>query len=290
MSSRRIEDFIKEAKKIAESKRIKIFKPEKAKESELLLFHSKNYIERVKLASATGFGYLDYGDTPAFIGVYEASLIPVGSTLKLLRAIDRNEVNHGFNPLGGLHHAMPGSASGFCVFNDASIAIKMAHEHLKYDRLLYVDIDAHHGDGIYYPFEDQPWLYVVDIHEDGRYLFPGTGRRDEDGRGEAKGTKLNLPLPPGSTDKEFIEVFDLGYELCKRSDAEMIIFQIGADCLAGDPLTHLRYSENAHKYAAEKLHRLAHEMCEGRMLVLGGGGYNPDNVKKAWLAVLQELV
>lgn len=290
MSSGRIEDFIKEAKKIAESKGIKIFKPEKAKESELLLFHSKSYIDRVKLASATGFGYLDYGDTPAFIGVYEASLIPVGSTLKLLRAIDRNEVQHGFNPLGGLHHAMPGSASGFCVFNDASIAIKMAHEYLKYDRLLYVDIDAHHGDGIYYPFEDQPWLYVVDIHEDGRYLFPGTGRRDEDGRGEAKGTKLNLPLPPGSTDKEFIEAFDLGYELCKRSDAEMIIFQIGADCLAGDPLTHLRYSENAHKYAAEKLHRLAHEMCDGRMLVLGGGGYNPDNVKKAWLAVLQELV
>jgi acetoin utilization protein AcuC len=289
MSSSRVQPFLKRAEKIARIRGIRIYRPKHARDSEILLFHSSKYVDRVKLASETGMGYLDYGDTPAFIGVYEASTIPVGSTLSLLEAIDKNEIEHGFNPVGGLHHAMPSSASGFCVFNDAGIAIKMAHEKMSCKRILYVDIDAHHGDGIYYTFEEEPWLYIADIHEDGRYLFPGTGYRDEDGKGEAKGTKLNIPLPPGSDDKDFIKAFDEAFEFCKRSEAEIIFFQAGADGLKGDPLTHLRYSEEAHRYAARKLHLLAHEMCNGRLLVMGGGGYNADNVDRAWTAILEEI-
>src|SRR5579885_3397647 len=195
MSSSRVQPFLKRAEEIARKRGIRIYRPKHARDSEILLFHSYKYLERVKLASETGMGYLDYGDTPAFIGVYEASSIPVGSTLELLEAIDKKEIEHGFNPVGGLHHAMPSSASGFCVFNDAGIAIKMAHEKMSCNKILYVDIDAHHGDGIYYTFEEEPWLYIADIHEDGRFLFPGTGHRDENGKGEAKGTKLNIPLP-----------------------------------------------------------------------------------------------
>ncbi|MEM0118305.1 MAG: hypothetical protein QXV32_07640 [Conexivisphaerales archaeon] len=289
MRSSRVEPFLKAAEDFARQRGLKIYRPKQASEKDILFFHEKSYVERVKLASETGIGYLDYGDTPAFIGIYEASAIPVGSTLTLLNALNKGEIEHGFNPLGGLHHAMPGSASGFCVFNDAAIAIKTAHEKMGCKNVLYIDIDAHHGDGVYYPFEGEEWLYIADIHEDGRYLFPGTGFRDEKGKGDAIGTKLNIPLPPGSGDREFMHAFDEALEFCRKSRADIIFLQAGADGLKGDPLTHLQYSEEVHRYAGRKVHQLAHEMCEGRLLAMGGGGYDPENIKKAWLALLSEI-
>lgn len=263
--------------------------PVAGKERDLLNFHTRAYVDRVKEASLTGAGLLDMGDTPAFEGVYEASLYPVGNTLHGLQMIIEGKVDHFFNPVGGLHHASPDEARGFCVFNDSVIAISRALNDFKLRSVAYVDIDAHHGDGVYYEFEPDPRVIIGDIHEDGRYLYPGTGGDEEEGTGFGAGTKMNVGLPPKAGDAQFFEAFAKVEEFVRRSKPEMIFFQCGADGLAGDPITDLQYTPTVHAYAAMRLHRLAHEMCGGRILAMGGGGYSPENVSVAWSAVVKEL-
>ena len=267
----------------------RLVRPKAATESDLLVFHTQEFIDRVKEASTTGIGMMDEGDTPAFEGMYEASLFPVGNTLNALRMIMKGEVDHFFNPVGGLHHASPSEARGFCVFNDSVIAISRALGEYKLRSVAYVDIDAHHGDGVYYEFEPDPRVIIGDVHEDGRFLYPGTGGEQETGVGFGAGTKMNVGLPPGSGDPQFIEAFDRVEEFLRKWKPEMIFFQCGADGLAGDPITDLRYTPSVHAYAAKKLHRLAHEMCDGRILAMGGGGYDAGNVSAAWSAVVKEL-
>ncbi len=269
--------------------RVSIIPPVIAREEELLLFHTKEYVDFVRSSSETGTGFLDYGDTPSFKGVYEAALFTVGNSLNGGQLIFEGKVDHFFNPVGGLHHARRDRAGGFCVFNDCAIAISRAIDKLGMKRVAYVDIDAHHGDGVYYGFEEDPRVVTGDIHEDGKYLYPGTGSAEEIGKGEAKGTKLNIPLAPGSSDEVFFEAFDKVLGFVKASKPEFIFLQCGADGLKGDPLTHLRYSPKAHAYAAMKLHELSHLICEGRILAMGGGGYNPRNVRDAWMGVVREL-
>ena len=274
---------------VSENENIKVIEPVAASEEDLLTFHSKEFVERVKALSKTGEGYLDYGDTPAFRGVFEASLFPVGSTLMGLQFLLEGKFDHFFNPVGGLHHAFADEARGFCVFNDSSIAITKSINHFKLRSVAYVDIDAHHGDGIFYEFEPDPRVIVGDIHEDGRFLYPGTGSESETGKGFGLGTKLNIPLPPRSGDSEFFKAFDKVEEFVLKARPDLIFFQCGADGLNGDPITHLRYTSEAHAYAARKLHALSHKVCHGRILAMGGGGYNPANVSAAWLAVIREL-
>jgi acetoin utilization protein AcuC len=221
--------------------------------------------------------------------MFEASLYPVGNTLMGLRLIFEGKVDHFFNPVGGLHHAGPSEARGFCVFNDSAIAISKALNDFRLKKIAYVDIDAHHGDGVYYEFEQDPRVVVGDIHEDGRYLYPGTGAETESGIGLGLGTKMNIALPPGSGNAQFFKALDRVEEFVRRSKPEMIFFQCGADGLAGDPITDLRYTAEAHAYASRKLHLLAHEECGGRILAMGGGGYDPANVSAAWSAVVREL-
>ncbi len=269
--------------------RISITKPLAANEKDLLLFHTPEYVDAVKESSLNGTGYLDYGDTPSFKGVYEASLFPVGNTLNGLRKILDRRFDHFFNPVGGLHHARKERAGGFCVFNDAAIVITKAIGAHEMKKVAYVDIDAHHGDGVFYGFEDCKNVIIGDIHEDGRYLYPGTGSADETGIGNAVGTKLNIPLLPGSGDDVFIQSMDKVERFIRNFEPEFIFFQCGADGLEGDPITHLAYSAKAHAYASAKLHSLSHEICEGRLLAMGGGGYNPANVNAAWFAVAEEL-
>ena len=266
-----------------------LVKPRACSEKELLVFHTQDYIDRVKEASKAGVGLLDMGDTPAFEGVYEASLFPVGNTLNGLRMVMERKVDHFFNPIGGLHHSSPSEARGFCVFNDSVIAMSRALGEFKLKSVAYVDIDAHHGDGVYYEFEQDPRVVIGDIHEDGKYLYPGTGMEYEEGKGFAAGTKMNVGLPPGSGDSQFFEAFDRVEEFVRKARPEMIFFQCGADGLAGDPITDLKYTPAVHAYAARKLHELAHDLCDGRILAMGGGGYNPDNVLAAWGAVVEEL-
>lgn len=267
---------------------ILLTEPTLAKESELLSFHTPRYLDFVRESSRRGSGYLDQGDTPAFKGVFEAARASVGATLKGLRMILQGEVDHAFNPIGGLHHAHKDRAAGFCVFNDVAIAIVEALE-AGFRRILYVDIDAHHGDGVFYGFYDNPSVYVVDIHEDGRYLFPGTGFSHEQGSGEAAGCKKNIVLPKGAGDTEFKEAFEEVERFANMARPQLIIFQCGADGLEGDPITHLRYSSDSHRLATRSLHDIAHRFSGGKILALGGGGYDPHNVSSAWTEVVLSL-
>lgn len=158
-------------------------------------------------------------------------------------------------------------------------------------RILYVDIDAHHGDGVYYEFEKDSSVFIADIHEDGHYLYPGTGNETEIGSGNAIGTKINLPLKPNSIDKDFIDAFKKVENFIKNAAKfELIILQCGADGIGGDPLTHLQYSPKAHAYAADKLHQLSHEYCNEKIIALGGGGYNQTNIADGWTEVVKSFI
>ena len=187
-------------------------------------------------------------------------------------------------------HASRGHAAGFCVFNDCGVAAEVLRSRFGLKRVAYVDIDAHHGDGVFYSFEDDPYLLFADIHEDGRYLYPGTGAASETGVGAAKGTKLNLPLPPGADDAEFHRAWARIETYLEESQPEFILFQCGADSLEGDPITHLRLSEEAHAHAATRLCALANRSAQGRLLAMGGGGYNRRNLARAWTRVVRSMV
>jgi acetoin utilization protein AcuC len=273
---------------------IQIERPEITQEETLLRFHDKEYVDLVKKSSKLGMGLLDLGDTPAFRGVFEASSYVVGTSLKALELVMGQKTRgtlHAFNPIGGLHHAKRGSAGGFCVFNDIGIVSVIAREKYGINKIAYVDIDAHHGDGVYYEFENDPMFYIADIHEDGHYLYPGTGAELENGLGEARGTKLNIPLRPNSDDNDFFHAFKRIEEFIDNiAKPELIIFQCGADSIKGDPLTHLRFSAKAHRFASGVLHRLSHEHSDGRIIALGGGGYNPANIADAWTQVIKSLI
>jgi len=290
MNSSRTELFAKAVGRLTrEGDNPILVRPVQADEDDLLLFHTREYVEFVRQSSKAGTGNLDYGDTPSFKGVFEASLYPVGNTLNGLRLILDGKIDHFFNPVGGLHHARSDRAGGFCVFNDAAIAVSELLERKRMKTVAYVDIDAHHGDGVFYGFESDPRVIVGDIHEDGRYLYPGTGNSTETGSKMAEGTKLNIPMPLWAADADFVKAFDRIEDFVRGFKPEFILFQCGADCLGGDPITQLSYTSTVHAYAARKLHKMAHEVCEGRILAMGGGGYDPLNVMEAWTAVMNEL-
>ena len=270
-------------------KRVAVLEPRAATADELRSFHSSEYLEFVRERSALGAGLLDAGDTPAFKGVYEAAAGVVGATLSCMEAIMADRCRRAFVPIAGLHHAARDHAAGFCVFNDCGVAI----EQLKaagVKRVAYVDIDAHHGDGVFYAFEDDPALVFADLHEDGRFLYPGTGAASETGRGAAAGMKLNVPLLPGADDAVFANVWPQVLAHLERFEPEFIILQCGADSIEGDPITHLRFSPGTHGRAARDLARLADSLGHGRVLALGGGGYNRANLAQAWSAVVENLL
>ena len=281
--------FMRELERSARWPRIERRAARTATREELEYFHTPAYIDRVIAASRTGHGLLDAGDTPAFPGVYEAAASVVGGTLVALASIFEGPIPRAFIPIAGLHHAGRDHAAGFCVFNDCGVAIEAARRRHGLERVAYVDIDAHHGDGVFYGFEEDPHLAYADMHEDGRYLYPGTGNRDETGRGAAAGTKLNLPMPPGAGDAEFKITFEEVEAYVDAHRPELILLQCGADSLAGDPITHLAYTEAAHAHAAERLRALAVRHCKGRLLAMGGGGYDRRNLARAWTRVIEAL-
>ncbi len=260
-----------------------------ATREELQYFHTPAYVQRVVAASRAGQGFLDAGDTPAFPGVFEAAAHVVGGALEALEGIMTGPLRRAFMPIGGLHHAGRGHAAGFCVFNDCGVVIEAARRRYGLERVAYVDIDAHHGDGVFYGFEEDPHVAFADVHEDGRTLYPGSGDRSETGRGPAAGTKLNLPLPAGAGDAEFLAAFAEVEAYVDARRPQLILLQCGADSLAGDPITHLAYTEAAHAHAAARLRVLAERHGEGRLLAMGGGGYNRRNLARAWTRVVEAL-
>jgi acetoin utilization protein AcuC len=282
--------FLREFEARGFHRRAQLIEPRDATDDELRSFHTPEFLALVRERSVTGQGFLDGGDTPAFRGVYEAAACVVGATLNATTAIMMGEARRGFVPIGGLHHAARAHAAGFCVFNDVGVAIEQLRRKHGLKRIAYADIDAHHGDGVFYAFEDDADVIFADIHEDGRYLYPGTGRSEETGKGEAAGTKLNLPVPPGADDATFEAVWPRVMAHLERFDPEFIILQCGADSLEGDPITHLRYSPAAHGRAARDLVALAERLGHGRVLALGGGGYNRTNLAQAWNAVVASFL
>ncbi|MFQ5907417.1 MAG: acetoin utilization protein AcuC [Thermoplasmata archaeon] len=264
-----------------------------ASEAHLLLAHAPEYLEVVQQAgenpATAGMRYLDYGlgsaDNPIFPRMYEAAALPTGGTLAAVDAVRRGEAHNAFNLGGGFHHAHRARASGFCIFNDLSVAI----HHLLQEgvsRILYLDVDAHHGDGVQYAFYEDPRVLTISLHEDGRYLFPGTGSIDEVGEGEGEGYSVNVPLPPRTGDEAYLDAFRAVVPpLVEAFAPDLILNQFGIDTYVTDPLTHLGLGTSAHRAIAQEARALADRVCGGRWVVTGGGGYEPSAVARAWALV-----
>ena len=263
--------------------------PASASRAEIERFHDRDYVEAVKAASQAGVGMLD-PDTPAVKGIYDAAASVVGTGLAALEQLMQGHHKRAFIPIGGLHHAYRDRAAGFCVFNDCGVLIETLREVYGIQRVAYVDIDAHHGDGVFYSFEYDPNVFIVDVHEDGRHLYPGSGSSEETGKGEAEGTKLNIPMPMYADDEKFLAIWPEAENFLAQKKPEVILLQCGADSLKGDPITHLHYSEATHAHVTRRLCTLADQYSQGRLLALGGGGYNLDNLATAWTAVVSEMV
>jgi acetoin utilization protein AcuC len=230
------------------------------------------------------------GDTPAFKGCYEATSLVVGASIVATDAVMSGGLSHAFNPSGGLHHAHPERASGFCIFNDPAVVIAYLKSRYKLKRIVYLDIDAHHGDGVMYGYYDDPAVLDIDFHESGNFLFPGTGFPDELGKGEARGLKLNIPLPPSTGDEAYLDAFEqIVPDALKKFRPEIILVQCGADGHIDDRLAHLRLTTKVYTEVISQMHDLAHDLCNGRLLLFGGGGYTLANVPRVWTVAFSTL-
>jgi acetoin utilization protein AcuC len=242
-------------------------------------FHHRKYVDRVAAVDATEPPpLLDAGDTPGFPGCFAAaSRIVEGGSRALDLAIEH--ASPAFHPAGGLHHAHPDRASGFCIFNDVAIAVDRAAR--GFSRVAYVDVDAHHGDGVMYGFYDSGRVLDIDFHQDGRTLFPGTGFPSETGRGDGAGLKVNVPLPPRSGDEALLPLFrTLVPSLLRSYRPDVIILQHGVDGHVGDGLAQLQYTPEAYAEIDRTILALAREVAHGRLVVTGGGGYRAASVSR----------
>lgn len=263
--------------------------PAPATDEELALFHESEFIQAVKeagrgapLLSHRIFG-LGTHDNPVFAGMHEAAAARAGGSLQAVRAVMRGERAHAANFGGGLHHALPRRASGFCIYNDIGVAIAWLRK--EYDaRVAYIDLDVHHGDGVQWGFYDDPQVLTFSIHESGRHLFPGTGELDEIGEGRARGTSVNIPLEPGTDGDNWLACLETALpDILAAFRPDILITQHGCDTHRLDPLAHLNVDVQALEEAARLCRRLAHEICGGRWVALGGGGYAAwEVVPRAW--------
>ncbi|MBV9291483.1 MAG: acetoin utilization protein AcuC [Frankiales bacterium] len=266
-----------------------------ATDDELLLVHSPDYLDAVRRAGETGKVDVAHGlgtpDDPIFPGMHEATSAVVAATLAAARAVRSGSHLHAVNVAGGLHHAMATSASGFCIYNDPAIAIAWLLAD-GVERIAYVDIDVHHGDGVQAAFWDDPRVLTISVHESGRTLFPGTGFADEIGGPAAKGRAVNVALPAGTADDGWLRALNaVALPLVRAFRPEILVTQHGCDSHALDPLANLLVSLDAQRTAHATLHALAHEVCGGRWLATGGGGYELVRVvPRSWTHLLAEAV
>lgn len=254
----------------------------KASEKEILLFHTNEYLRVLKEANsgiipvdgpAHGLGF---GDNPVFNGVYDWSCYSTGASVQAASLVASGEIDTAFNIAGGLHHAMPGRASGFCYINDAVVAIK--HLVSLGKRVAYVDIDAHHGDGVEYAFYDTDRVLTVSLHESGQWLFPGTGFVTDTGIGDGRGYSVNVPLPPGICDELYLKVFDeVVPPFLNAFKPDILVAQLGVDSFDTDPITHLSLTTRSFERMVERFRSFSIPW-----VALGGGGYDLSNVSRAW--------
>lgn len=274
-----------------------IVPPRMATDNEIALIHDLNYIEAVKKAGTEGLPEeiaLNYGlgteDTPIFNNMHEASSLIVGGTLTAADLVMDGKANHALNLGGGLHHGFRGKASGFCIYNDSSVAIKYIRE--KYGaRVLYIDTDAHHGDGVQWAFYDDPDVCTLSIHETGRYLFPGTGNVNERGHGQGYGYSFNIPVDAFTEDDSWLDAYRTAIrEVAEFFKPDVILTQNGADAHYYDPLTHLSATMKIYKEIPKLAHEIAHQYCNGRWIAVGGGGYDIWRVvPRAWSLIWLEM-
>ncbi len=258
----------------------------------LLTVHDEAFVEAVQRTSeAPDRPDFEHGlgteDNPAFKGMHHASAHIVGASVEAARRVWSGEVVHAANITGGLHHAMPGKASGFCVYNDAAVAIQWLLDNGA-ERVAYVDVDVHHGDGVETIFYDEPRVMTVSLHETGQMLFPGTGFPDATGGQDAEGTAVNVALPPGTADAGWLRAFHAVVPpLLHEFAPDVPVTQHGCDSHAEDPLAHLMLTVDGQRASYLALHDLAHEVCGGRWVACGGGGYAVvDVVPRAWTHLL----
>lgn len=255
-----------------------LINPDVPEDDVLLSVHTPEYVDAVKTASADPAAALQkFGlgteDDPAFAGIHEISARIAAGSLAVAKGVWEGEFRHGVNFTGGLHHAMPGTAAGFCIYNDAAVAISWLLEHGA-QRVAYVDVDAHHGDGVERMFWDDPRVLTVSVHETGAVLFPGTGFAGDTGGPAAPASAVNLALPPGVGDAPWLRAFHAVVPAVLRAfSPEIIISQHGADSHSSDPLAHLALSVDAQRLAIETMRDLSYELCGGKWVGLGGGGY-----------------
>jgi acetoin utilization protein AcuC len=272
-----------------------IIKPDLVSEQLLATVHSQQYIDAVKQASvdpnyiSTTYG-LGTDDTPIFSNMHEISSLIVGGTVKAAEYVMEGECNHALNLAGGLHHSFSTKASGFCVYNDAAVAIKFL-QHKYNARIIYIDTDAHHGDGVQSIFNQDPNVLTVSFHETGKYLFPGTGHIHERGEGEGFGYAYNIPLEPFTEDDSLLTVInEVLPELFESFKPDIIISQNGCDAHYLDPLTHLYATINTFAEIPKLVHNLAHTYCNGKWVAIGGGGYDIWRVvPRAWSLLWAEM-
>jgi acetoin utilization protein AcuC len=276
-----------------------VIEPVEASVEELTLAHGTDYVDFVRTKGSTGemthcteatrFG-LCTDDTPTFAGMHTSAATVVGATLMGAKYVLEGTHRHALNLSGGLHHATSGKASGFCVYNDLNVAIAYIRKHTNY-KVLYIDTDAHHGDGVQWHFYDDPMVCTLSIHETGRYLFPGTGSVRERGNGKGYGTSFNVPLDAYTEDASFQYVLENAlYIVAEHFKPDIIVSQHGADAHYMDHMSHLSLTMDSFRIIPNLIHKVAHEYCQGRWLATGGGGYNAyDVVPRAWALVWKEM-
>jgi len=282
-----------EALGLLEAPDVGVVAPRSATDEELLRVHSPEYLAAVKRLGEEGADTRDawrWGlgtdDTPVFPGMHEATAAVVGGTLRAAEVVMSGEATRAFNVAGGLHHAHRDKASGFCVYDDLAAAIAWIRAEYG-GRVMYIDYDAHHGDGVQGIFYDDPNVLTLSIHESGRYLFPGTGFVDELGEGDGYGYSLNLPLDPSTEDDSWIDVYSrLLPEVAESFRPDVIVLQNGCDGHTLDPLTHLRATTRLYEETVRITCEVADRVCGGRVVATGGGGYAIWRVvPRAWTLV-----
>ena len=277
-----------EALGIFDNAGVEVVGAEPAADEVLARVHDRGYIAAVRQASEQpesadpSYG-LGTEDDPAYSGMHEASARIAAGTIDVCRAVWEGDAEHGVNFCGGMHHAMPERASGFCIYNDIALGIDWLLDHGA-QRVAYVDVDVHHGDGVERIFWDDPRVLTVSLHETGRALFPGTGWPSDIGGGDATGTAVNVSLPPGLGDAGWLRALHAtAMPLVRAFKPDILVTQHGCDTHAEDPLAHFAISVDAQRSAADALHRLAHEVCGGKWVAVGGGGYEVvDVVPRTW--------
>jgi acetoin utilization protein AcuC len=274
---------------LAGDERRPVIAPRDATDAELLSVHTADYVDAVRRVSDDPNAPVDpsYGlgteDVPIVTNMHSMARAVVGSTLTAAEVVASGQVTRAFALAGGLHHAHASAASGFCVYNDLAVAIRWLQREHGF-RVMYIDVDAHHGDGVQSIFYDDPDVLTVSIHESGLYLFPASGFIDELGQGDGHGYSANIPLEAQTEDHSFLAAFDaLVPELAAAFRPDIIVLQAGCDAHALDPLTHLRCTTRLFEELTQRVVRLAERHCQGRVVATGGGGYAIHNVvPRAW--------